>query len=59
MTLMDQFDTTDPAGQAALEQAVADARQAADEGRLVPHERVRKWLLDLARGIQSPRPRCE
>ena len=37
----------DEAGQRAIEQAEAEI----DDGRGVPHERVRGWLLKLARGI--------
>ncbi len=33
----------------ALARAVAKAREAVARGRTVPHERVRDWLLDLAR----------
>jgi predicted transcriptional regulator len=43
----------------ALDRAVAQAREAVARGRVVPHERVRVWLLDLARGHRTPRPRPE
>jgi hypothetical protein len=42
--------TTDDEERAAKERAI--------EGRGVPHEIVREWLLDLARGIRRPAPRA-
>jgi predicted transcriptional regulator len=36
----------------------AEAQTAARAGRVVPHERVREWLMKLARGERAPRPRA-
>jgi predicted transcriptional regulator len=41
------------AKRAAIRVGVADL----DAGRVVPHEEVRRWLLDLAAGRQAQRPR--
>jgi hypothetical protein len=54
---MDQVEINDVEAHARLEKAVAEARQAADEGRVIACDPVRKWLLDLAAGLRSPRPR--
>ena len=43
----------DEAAEAAAD-AAADAEIEAGKG--VPHERVRKWLLKLAKGERVPRP---
>jgi hypothetical protein len=43
----------------ALRRAVAEADAAAQAGRVVSHDRVRPWLLDLAQGKRSPRPKPE
>lgn len=37
--------------------AVRDGFADADAGRVVPHEDVRRWLLDLAAGRRTERPR--
>jgi predicted transcriptional regulator len=41
-------------------EARLDAKAEADcaAGRVVPHERVREWLLKLANGERTPRPRA-
>jgi hypothetical protein len=36
--------------------AVADAREAARRGEVVPYERVRTWLHALAKGRREPPP---
>lgn len=36
----------------------AEAMAAARAGRVVPHERVREWLMKLAKGERVPRPRA-
>ncbi len=36
----------------------AEARAAARAGHVVPHERVREWLIKLAKGEGVPRPRA-
>ncbi len=44
---------------AALEaQLDAEAEAAYAAGRVVPHEKVRKWLLKLAKGERVPPPRA-
>jgi hypothetical protein len=48
--------TTDDEERAAKERTIDEAIRSLDEGRGVPHEIVREWLLDLARGIRSPAP---
>ena len=35
----------------------AEAEAAVAAGRVVPHERVREWLTQLARGERVPPPR--
>jgi predicted transcriptional regulator len=50
--------TTDDEERAAKERAIDEAIRSLDEGRGVPHEIVREWLLDLARGIRRPAPRA-
>lgn len=39
-----------------MNRAVAQAREAAARGWVVPHERVRDWLLDLARVPHASSP---
>jgi len=36
----------------------AEAEAAYAAGRIVPHEKVREWLLKLATGERVPRPRA-
>jgi predicted transcriptional regulator len=36
--------------------AIAEAEAEIDAGFGVPHEKVRKWLLELARGELKPPP---
>lgn len=43
----------------ALRRTVDEAEQAVRDGRVVSHERVRPWLLELARGNRTPRPKPE
>jgi hypothetical protein len=43
----------------ALRRAVAEADEAVQVGRVVSHDRVRPWLLDLAQGKRTPRPKPE
>jgi hypothetical protein len=52
---MSEFEPEDPAVAARLD-AEAEADVAA--GRVVPHERVREWLMKLARGEREPPPRA-
>jgi predicted transcriptional regulator len=40
----------------AFERAVAEGVAAADAGRLVPHDVVRQWLVDLAEGEDATPP---
>jgi predicted transcriptional regulator len=40
-----------------LRSAVEEARAAMRRGKVVPHERVREWLRDLAEGKRTPYPR--
>jgi predicted transcriptional regulator len=49
------FDQIDDASEA---HAIAEAEAELDAGRGVPHEKVREWLLKLARGEVIPPP-CE
>lgn len=46
----------DAAERGALRAAVERGRAAAAAGRVVPHERVREWLLDMAAGGDAPLP---
>ncbi|HYG89215.1 MAG TPA: hypothetical protein VD978_23485 [Azospirillum sp.] len=39
-----------------LRAAVEEARAAAKRGEVIPHERVREWLLDLAQGKTTEPP---
>jgi predicted transcriptional regulator len=50
------FDTELDEAQEARLDAEAQADVAA--GRVVPHERVREWLIKLAKGIREPPPRA-
>jgi hypothetical protein len=43
----------------ALRRAVAEADAAARAGRIVSHDRVRPWLLGLAQGKRTLRPKSE
>ena len=43
----------------ALSHHVAEAEAAAQAGRVVSHDRVRPWLLDLAQGERTPHPKPE
>ena len=43
----------------ALRRAVAEADAAAQAGRVVSHNRVRPWLLDLAQGKRTSWPKPE
>ena len=43
----------------ALPPHVAEAEAAAQAGRVVSHDRVRPWLLDLAQGERTPHPKPE
>ena len=45
----------DEAHEARLDAA---AEAAVASGRVVPHERVREWLIKLAKGIREPPPRA-
>ncbi|MBV9828109.1 MAG: antitoxin [Alphaproteobacteria bacterium] len=36
----------------------AEAEAAYKAGRVVPHERVREWLMKLAKGERVPPPRA-
>ena len=38
--------------------AIAEAEAELDAGKGIPHEKVREWLLKLARG-EIARPPCE
>jgi hypothetical protein len=38
------------------ERLIAEARADAAAGRIVPHEHVRQWLANLAKGVRQPRP---
>jgi predicted transcriptional regulator len=49
------FEQIDPAEEAA---AIAEAEAELDAGKGVPHEKVREWLVKLARGEIIPPP-CE
>jgi predicted transcriptional regulator len=44
----------DVAEREALRAAVERGRADAAAGRVVPHERVREWLLDMAAGGDEP-----
>ena len=52
---MSDFEPEDEAVAARLD---AEAEAAARAGRVVPHERVREWLIKLAKGERVPRPRA-
>ena len=39
-----------------LRAAVEEARREVRRGEVIPHERVREWLLDLARGELAEPP---
>jgi predicted transcriptional regulator len=47
------FDARDEAAEA---KAIAEALADVAAGRVVPHERVREWLLRLAKGERIPPP---
>ena len=47
------FDIVDDAAEA---RAIANARGEAGAGLMVPHEKVRVWLLRLAAGERVPPP---
>ena len=47
------FEQVDPEVEAA---AVAEAEAEFDAGKGIPHEKVREWLLKLARGEIIPPP---
>jgi predicted transcriptional regulator len=47
---------TDDEEDAAKHAAIERAMTSLDQGRGVPHDVVRDWLLDLARGIRAPIP---
>ena len=49
-SLFDEFD------EEAFKQAVAAGIASADAGRLIRHEIVRRWLMDLAEGKDAPPP---
>jgi predicted transcriptional regulator len=49
------FEEIDPDEEAA---AIAEAEAELDAGKGIPHEKVREWLLRLARGEIVPPP-CE
>jgi predicted transcriptional regulator len=49
-SVFDEFD------EKAFKQAVAEGIASADAGRLIPHEIVRRWLMDLAEGKDTPPP---
>ncbi|RJF84447.1 antitoxin [Azospirillum cavernae] len=40
-----------------LRAAVAEARAEVQRGDVIPHDRVREWLLDLAQGKKATAPR--
>jgi predicted transcriptional regulator len=48
------FDEIDAAVEA---RAIAEAEAEIDAGKGVPHEKVREWLLKLAKGEVFPPPR--
>ncbi|WP_207459771.1 hypothetical protein [Azospirillum sp. SYSU D00513] len=39
-----------------LRAAVEEAREAVRRGEVIPHERVREWLLELAQGRNTALP---
>ncbi|HEY0834522.1 MAG TPA: CopG family transcriptional regulator [Azospirillum sp.] len=43
----------------AKRDAVREGFADADAGRVVPHEEVRRWLLDLAAGRRTERPHSQ
>ena len=47
------FDVTNEAAEA---KAIVEARADIAAGRVVSHERVREWLVQLARGEKVPPP---
>lgn len=49
-------DGDDAAEREALRAAVERGRAAAAAGQVVPHERVREWLLDMEAGGDAPLP---
>ncbi len=48
--------TSDAFDREAFERAIAEGIAAADAGRLVPHDVVRRWLVDLAEGKDATPP---
>lgn len=59
--IMDMTSAATPIDQAEFEansRAVAEARQAIAEGRVVDHEDVRRWLLSWGTEHELPRPKC-
>ena len=53
------FDQIDGEAEArASAEAEAEAEAELDAGKGIPHEKVREWLLKLARGEITPPP-CE
>lgn len=51
------IDEGDDPETARLRAAVMEARAAIERGDVIPHDRVRGWLLDLAQGKVATAPR--
>ena len=54
----DALSDVEPEDEAEAARLDAEAEAAVAAGRVVPHERVRQWLLKLARGEREPPPRA-
>jgi len=46
----------DEAEREAKHRAIREGMRAAEEGRVVPHAEVRRWLLSLGTDNELPRP---
>jgi predicted transcriptional regulator len=55
---IDSIPDLEPEDEAEAARLDAEAEAAAAEGRVVPHERVREWLIKLSKGIREPPPRA-
>lgn len=51
-----KIDDRDDESNRQLDEAVVEARAAVRRGEVVPHERVREWLLAMANGEHPPLP---
>lgn len=56
----DNIDTPDLVeNEEAFREAVKEGVRAADEGRVISHEEMRRWLLSWGTSNELPRPECK